>query len=138
MKEKSLDKCSGCSLCALNCPVKAIADNMCEEENINKDRCIDCGLCHKICQQEVGHETTDMNGNIIKDGWEQPSIDEKLCTGCRLCVENCPMSCLELSEPKEHGDIKTFAVLARPDDCIGCGFCEKDCPISAIKLVKRK
>ena len=139
MKEKSLDKCTGCSICALNCPVKAINDNMCFEENINMERCIDCGLCHRLCSQENdGKDPTLPDGSLDKSKWEHPEFDAKLCTGCRLCVENCPTNSLDLTAPKEHGDIHTKAYLADPDTCIGCALCEKHCPVSAIKMAKKK
>jgi len=137
MKEKDLDKCNGCSLCAKYCPCNAINDTMAIEDNINKDRCIDCDLCHKVCPQEAGKDTTDMDGNLIRTGWDTPVIDESICSGCQICTEVCPIRCLEI-KPKEGSDFRTVSVLVRPKYCIGCGFCARDCPVEAIKLVKRK
>lgn len=67
----------------------------------------------------------------------QPQVDEKMCAGCSVCVENCPMDCLKISEPRSHGDIDTIAYLADAESCIGCGICEKVCPIAAITMRKR-
>lgn len=51
IKEKN--KCCGCGACANKCPKRAI--EMVEDKNgflfpkINKELCIDCGLCNKVC-----------------------------------------------------------------------------------------
>ena len=45
--------CNGCGACALRCPKKAI--EMVEDSegflypHVNKEKCIDCGLCEKVC-----------------------------------------------------------------------------------------
>lgn len=62
-------------------------------------------------------------------------VDENSCCGCSLCVVNCPFECLAISQPKERGDIHTFAILVKPEKCVGCGLCEKACPIDAISMV---
>ena len=65
---------------------------------------------------------------------KKPVIDEKICAGCSVCVENCPMNSLAISEPKYRGDISTIAYLKNSDTCIGCGICAKVCPIQAIEV----
>ena len=44
--------------------------------------------------------------------------------------------CLELSKPKFHGDIHTYAYLAKPDKCLSCGLCAKACPTKVITMCK--
>lgn len=70
---------------------------------------------------------------IIKD---KPYIDAVNCAGCRLCVENCVMDCLDISDPKYNGDIHTYAYLKNEAKCIGCGMCAKECPIGVITMCK--
>lgn len=65
---------------------------------------------------------------------KKPFIDAKECAGCSVCVENCPMDCLEIEGPKYHGDIHTIAKLTQEKLCIGCGMCAKACPIRAITM----
>jgi NAD-dependent dihydropyrimidine dehydrogenase PreA subunit len=55
-----------------------------------------------------------------------PIIHSKRCTGCRTCVETCPVQALEQRNGK--------AVLAYPDQCTYCAACESICPADAIEL----
>jgi electron transfer flavoprotein alpha subunit len=49
-------------------------------------------------------------------------IDEELCTGCGVCVQNCP-----------YGGIEVVNELARiSDECTLCGACVDKCPVEAI------
>lgn len=51
------DKCKGCTLCARNCPVKAINGTVKQPHVIDEDKCIRCGVCMSNCKF----------GAIIKD-----------------------------------------------------------------------
>lgn len=69
----------------------------------------------------------------MKKQKEIPRIDQETCAGCSVCVENCPMDCIEIEGPKYHGDIHTIARV-NTAKCIGCGICSKVCPIRAIEM----
>ena len=128
-------ECVGCTLCARNCPVKAITGELKQQHQIDPDLCIKCGLCGRLCKSGAIRTDTGMRLHAIpKAEWKHPVVNVETCAGCSLCIENCPKNCLELTGPKFHGDIRTVATLARPDDCIGCGICSKVCPIIAITM----
>ncbi len=55
-------------------------------------------------------------------------IDEVLCTGCRICVEDCPMDVIRMDEKKGK------AYIADPEDCAVCYQCENGCPENAIEI----
>ena len=104
-------------------------------QTVDPEKCIDCGLCGKLCPKGA---ILDMNDEpltkIPKTEWKKPIIDKDLCAGCSLCVENCPQGVLEITGPSFHGDINTVAALTNPDGCIDCKICMSVCPIAAIQF----
>lgn len=59
---------------------------------------------------------------------EKPVIDKELCTGCEICVDECPHNALEM--------VDDIAELVRPEDCDGKGECAEVCPSEAITMVE--
>jgi ferredoxin len=43
------EKCTGCTVCAKNCPVNAISGERKEVHAIDQDVCIKCGVCYTKC-----------------------------------------------------------------------------------------
>lgn len=55
-----------------------------------------------------------------------PQINRDLCTGCRACVDVCPVQAL--------AQVGGKAIVACPDRCTYCVACEDICPEGAIAL----
>ena len=47
------EKCTGCTLCAMNCPKKAISGKKKEPHRIDLDKCEKCGICLELCKFEA-------------------------------------------------------------------------------------
>lgn len=60
------------------------------------------------------------------DSLPLPIIDTDQCTGCRRCVEICPVHALDQMDDK--------AFLRYPETCTYCALCEEVCPTNAIAL----
>ena len=44
------EKCKGCTMCARNCPAKAITGSVKEAHVIDPEVCIRCGMCKTVCK----------------------------------------------------------------------------------------
>jgi electron transfer flavoprotein alpha subunit len=52
------------------------------------------------------------------------------CIACQLCIGNCPVGAIELSEEG--------VAQIDPEVCIGCGKCFEVCPVEAVAFEKKK
>jgi NADP-reducing hydrogenase subunit HndC len=43
-------KCTGCTVCARNCPTGAIDGEKKEPHYINQDKCVKCRVCYEKCK----------------------------------------------------------------------------------------
>jgi NAD-dependent dihydropyrimidine dehydrogenase PreA subunit len=59
-------------------------------------------------------------------------IDTDLCTGCRACIDSCPMDVIRMNEKSRK------AMIVYPDDCMLCLHCETVCPVKAITISPHK
>ena len=55
-------------------------------------------------------------------------IDESLCTGCGICVDDCPLDVIRMAEDKGK------AYMAYPKDCAVCFQYALNCPEQAITV----
>jgi len=70
----------------------------------------------------LSKKTLEMEGIVA-------SVDEDLCSGCRICEYLCPYGAIEMKE--ENGKITAHVIEAL---CKGCGVCGTACPTKAITL----
>lgn len=55
------------------------------------------------------------------------AVDEKRCSGCRICEQACVAKAIKFDEVKRIVRVEEAA-------CMGCGLCNATCPSSAISL----
>lgn len=58
-------------------------------------------------------------------------INAENCTGCGLCVRDCPATALELNRHSRT----SYQLIHYPTRCTSCGQCEQACRHDAIHLV---
>ena len=136
MAYRITNKCNGCGACSRFCPVDAITGNKKSLHVIVADRCIKCGACGRICPEAAVNDPFSIPCAMIKRSmWDKPQFDKKTCMSCRICIDSCPVHCLDLSLAGNHGDPHGRPYMANEKACIGCGFCAKECPVEAITMV---
>ncbi|VVB50765.1 Ferredoxin [uncultured archaeon] len=52
-------------------------------------------------------------------------VNNEECTGCGICVDECPATAIELKNDKAKVD---------PEECTECGTCVDACPNTAISM----
>lgn len=130
--------CDGCDTCSVSCPTHAISGERYKVHEIDPNLCCSCGLCADFCENNGIIDQYGRTNLFKKDvDWKMPHINTMQCTGCSLCVEECPMYVLGLSKPRFKGDTHTFAKVLKPKSCISCEKCVKRCPVNAISMVSR-
>ena len=56
-------KCTGCTLCAKQCPVNAISGSKGKTHVINQEKCIKCGTCLAVCRFDAVLKTNQNKNN---------------------------------------------------------------------------
>jgi Pyruvate/2-oxoacid:ferredoxin oxidoreductase delta subunit len=87
-----------------------------------------CNCC-SCCCIALSFERDTVSGTL--HGQVNPSryrsfIDGDICTGCGVCLTECPMQNIALND---------LNVAAVNDSCLGCGICTHVCPEDAVHLM---
>lgn len=53
-----------------------------------------------------------------------PWVDTEKCTGCKICIEKCPVGAISIEDRKAKINM---------EECIHCGTCHSVCPQEAIR-----
>jgi len=115
-------KCTGCGTCEEVCSQTYFkkADKSKSSIRIMKDGdnfiigvCDQCGDCTRMCSSMA----------VLKSGNGVVRITKDKCTGCLICVAECPRGFMHC-----HDDEPV------PFKCVACGLCAKQCPSGALTL----
>ncbi|MDR2730460.1 MAG: RnfABCDGE type electron transport complex subunit B [Treponema sp.] len=95
--------------------------------------CIGFGDCVKVCKF----------GALSMSEKQLPKVDIKKCTGCNICVSECPQGILKAIPKDQKGamvlcsnksPVKGIPAKQCRIACIKCGLCVKNCPQQCISL----
>jgi electron transport complex protein RnfB len=129
------ENCKGCTACTRLCPVFAITGERLKQHVINPKRCVECGVCGRICRYDA---VTDGTGKsclpVPRVQWRRPEIQKSGCSACGLCVCACRFNALRIALPAGKGEIHVSAELFDPLKCVGCGLCVTECPLQLIAM----
>ena len=61
-------------------------------------------------------------------------IETAGCTGCEVCIDFCPVDCIDILPGPEHRTLNRVCIV-NEDVCIGCNLCAKYCPWETIFML---
>ncbi len=143
--------CRGCLAhrCKTVCPRDAISFDEHKRAIINKEKCIECGLCANVCPYNaiVNRKRPCVNAckvNAISMDVEKVAIiNNDLCIGCGACVYQCPfgaimdksyiLNIIDLIKKSQNNQrYRVYAVVA-PSIASQFTYCSLGQVVSAIK-----
>ncbi|RLB56660.1 MAG: hypothetical protein DRI34_08845 [Deltaproteobacteria bacterium] len=97
--------------------------------------CSCCGCCCEILQ---GFKRFRWLGDTFTSNYlARP--DPAACTGCRQCLQACPVEAITMEESPHVIDGKRYRLRARVDEsiCLGCGVCALQCQYGSMHMQAR-
>ncbi len=120
--------CIDCGVCGVVCPTESVLDemgNVCPnfprrprkdwpKAVVIEDNCIGRGC--ELCIQRCPFEALSLahTGRLAGDFFGVVVVNDKKCTGCRLCEEACAWNAIYVYPPREALKIDTRPEHARP------------------------
>ncbi len=99
-----------------------------------------CGLAHwpKSVEESISQAcaaaaraTTILSKRTLEVEGAIASVNEDLCSGCRICESLCEYGAIEMRE--KEGKLRAHVLEAL---CKGCGTCGSSCPVGAISMLQ--
>lgn len=125
------DACRGCLAhrCEDACKKGAITIDHNQKAHIDKSKCVECGLCAKVCPYSaiINHKRPCEQACKVKaismDEDKSAKIDDEKCVACGACVYQCPWGAINdksyildvinfINGSKDNTEYKVYAVVA--------------------------
>jgi heterodisulfide reductase subunit A len=97
-----------------------------------------CGMAHspKFIEESIAQAcaaaaraATVLSKTALEMEGSIASVDQELCSGCKICSSVCAYNAIEIEQKSERPVAKVLEAL-----CKGCGVCGSSCPTKAITL----
>ncbi|MBQ8426934.1 MAG: 4Fe-4S dicluster domain-containing protein [Clostridia bacterium] len=125
------DACRGCLAhrCEDACKKGAITIDHNQKAHIDKSKCVECGLCAKVCPYSaiINHKRPCEQACKVKaismDEDKSAKINDEKCVSCGACVYQCPWGAINdksyildvinfIKDSKNNTEYKVYAVVA--------------------------
>ena len=125
------DACRGCLAhrCEDACKKGAITIDSNQKAHIDKDKCVECGMCAKVCPYSaiINHKRPCERACKVKaismDENKAAKINDEKCIACGACVYQCPWGAINdksyildvidlIKNSNQNKDYKVYAVVA--------------------------
>ena len=125
------DACRGCLAhrCEDACKKGAITIDRNLKAHIDKDKCVECGMCAKVCPYSaiINHKRPCERACKVKaismDENKAAQINDEKCISCGACVYQCPWGAINdksyildviniIKNSNQNSDYKVYAVIA--------------------------
>lgn len=98
--------------------------------------CMCCSCCCNILNGYTRNITGWGNPYQTMKSNFQPRVDDTKCrSGCKICVELCPVKARWRHWPHKP-DLSDDFIFLEGERCIGCGICAYNCPNDALSMVR--
>ncbi|MBU1660914.1 MAG: 4Fe-4S binding protein [Chloroflexi bacterium] len=88
-----------------------------------------CNCCTCSCGLLRGMAELGLSNVVARSAFVN-TVDEDLCAGCEVCIDDCQFEALSMG-PEET------CIQINAARCVGCGVCVLACPEGALSLVRR-
>jgi heterodisulfide reductase subunit A len=97
-----------------------------------------CGMAHspKFIEESISQAcaaaaraATVLSKKVMEMEGSIASVDQDLCSGCKICESLCAYNAIEMQQKSEKPVAHVLEAL-----CKGCGVCGSSCPTKAITL----